>query len=274
MNPRPVILFRTYEYEQEAAIAARYLPVLENLAQIKPNDLVIGRFSLQPFYDLVAAEIEGKGAQLLVSYADYYFISHLLQWSGLLAGLTPRSWDVEQIAEIPELPHGYFIKGETNSLKHEWQSSYTADQDAILALVNNLRAQPLLAAQTMVVREFVPLQTYFLTAAGLPITEEYRFFILDGQVISGGFYWQSYLPAIRAAGFEPDFHCVPSDFLAEVARRLEFLRFFVVDVAITAAGEPLVIEINDPGMSGLGGNDAERLYAALAQRLGGVKTNR
>ena len=268
MNLRPVILFRTYEYEQEAVIAARYLPVLENLAQIKPSDLVIGRFSLQPFYDLVAAEIESKGAQLLVSYADYYFISHLLQWSGLLAGLTPRSWEATQIAEIPELPHGYFIKGETNSLKHDWQSTYTTEKDSILDLITNLRNQPLLATQTMVVREFVPLQTYFLTPAGLPITEEYRFFVLDGQVISGGFYWQSYLPTIKAAGFEPDFRRVPSDFLAEVSRRLDFLRFFVVDIAITAAGEPLVIEINDPGMSGLVGNNAEILYANLARHLG------
>jgi hypothetical protein len=268
MNLRPVIFFRTYEHVSEAAIAARYLPVLENLTQIKSGDLVIGRFSLQPFYDLVAQEIESKGAQLLVSYAGYYFISHLLQWGDLLMGLTPRSWEASQIAEIPDLPHGYFIKGETNSLKHDWQSTYTTDKGLILDLVTRLRSQPLLATQTMVVREFVPLQTYFLTPAGLPITEEYRFFVLDGQVISGGFYWQSYLPSVQAAGFTPDFNRVPVNFLTEVARRLDFLRFFVVDVAITATGEPLVIEINDPGMSGLGGNQAEILYANLAQRLG------
>jgi hypothetical protein len=249
-------------------VAACFLPVLDNLGQICPGDLVIGRFSLQPFYDWVAAEIEACGAKLLVSYADYDFISHLLNWSDLLADLTPRTWTASQRSDIPELANGYFIKGETNSLKHDWRSTYTAERAEIEDLVANLRVHPLIANQTIVVREFTPLRTYFLTPAGLPITEEYRFFILDGHVISGGFYWQSYLPEIQRRGFTPDPQHIPLAFIDEVVRRLPALRFFVLDIALTATGEPLVIELNDPGMSGLVGNDPATLYGNLAQKLG------
>ena len=260
---RPVILFRTFEHEAEAQAAARHIPVLERLDDVRSGDLVIGRFSLVPFYEGVEGEIASKGGRLLVPYADARYIAQM-GWLADLREMTPATWFASNLSAIPaDLAHGYFVKGVTNSRKHEWQRSFAATSAELPALIADLASDPLIGGQEIVVREFRPLATYGVAATGLPITDEYRYFVLDGQVLSCGYYWDSYVGAL---GIKPDPGRIPAGFVAEAIARIP-LRHYVMDIALTAQGEPLVVEINDPGLSGLAGNDPDVLYAALARAL-------
>jgi hypothetical protein len=47
------------------------------------------------------------------------------------------------------------------------------------------------------VRQYIPLKNFGTGINGLPITEEYRFFILDGKIISSDFYWSEHLEYIK-----------------------------------------------------------------------------
>jgi len=259
---RLVVLFRTFEHEDEAQVAIRHLRLITRLEEVRAGDLVVGRFSLTPFYEALEAEILARGAHLAVPYADARYIADM-DWVKDLKGMTPATWIGGDVSAIPaDLPHGYFVKGVTHSRKHEWSRCYARTHGELPGLIEGLRADPLIGSQAIAVREFVPLHVYGTTETGLPISEEYRLFVFDGRVMSAGFYWSSY-----AARFsiEADPARIPSAFIAEVISRIP-LRHFVMDIGITADESPIVIELNDPGLCGLSGNDPETLYAALAQQ--------
>jgi hypothetical protein len=67
-------------------------------------------------------------------------------------------------------------------------------------------------------------------------------------------------------GFRPDPSRVDPIWLSEVISRIP-VRHYVLDVGVTETGGLVVVELNDPSMSGLCGNDPHALYANLAARL-------
>jgi hypothetical protein len=88
---------------------------------------------------------------------------------------------------------------------------------------------------------------------------------LDGQVLASGFYWSGYQDDIEQ---EMDPGAVPEDFLRAVICRVEeHIRFWVLDVARTEAGDWIVVELNDAQMSGLSAIEPEALYKALRAAL-------
>lgn len=270
---KPVVYIRKSDLHDVAAqseidAAAHYLNVVVNLDEIQKGDLVIGRFSLMPFYKMVEQEIESRGAKLLVSHDDYVYISDMRCWYPALQNMTPRTWFGEGIKDAPQNIDKWFVKGITNSRKHDWnKSAYVDNRDALSMVVGALKNDPLIGNQILAYREFVPLNTYFTDDKGMPITEEYRFFILDGKVLSSGYYWSSHQRFLMDNDIHPDPRNIPSEFVQRVIDRIP-LRHYVVDFAITAEGEPIVIELNDPSMSGLCGNSAKNLYRALAKTIG------
>lgn len=120
--------------------------------------------------------------------------------------------------------------------------------------------------QGLVVREYVPLVKLGEGLNGLPITNEWRFFFYGTNVLAKGFYWQGSHPelAMYAALSEE------AELLANYAasRIAPHAMFFVIDLAETAAGNWIVIEVNDGQMSGLCGADPHELYRNLAHHVG------
>jgi hypothetical protein len=112
------------------------------------------------------------------------------------------------------------------------------------------------------VREYVPLRRLATGLNGLPISKEFRVFVLDGKILASGFYWSSHVDDLDHV---PSPSEIPAAFLQEVITRVgDNIRFWVVDVAHTEAGDWIVIELNDGCMSGLSEVRAEALYCALA----------
>jgi hypothetical protein len=121
----------------------------------------------------------------------------------------------------------------------------------------------ILEHQIIYAREYVPLKTYFTAPHGLPITEEFRFFVCMGKVLCDGYYWSNYSEEFPG-GKAPDPSRVPSIFLQDVIKRVgDKATFYVIDVAQAENGDWIVIELNDGQMSGLSDCDPERLYKNL-----------
>lgn len=265
---KPVVLFRaSLAEEHEMKVCEEYFPVITQRTHVKNDNLVIPRFSALPWYKELEADVECMGGKLLNTYRQHCYVADLRNWYYDLGEYTPRTWFY--LDQIPtEGP--FVLKGQTNSMKFNWRTHmFAKDKFEAGEVYGRLAADGHVGAQQIYIRQYVPLRKLADGLQGLPISEEYRFFVLDGQVISGAFYWSSHTEYIEEeVGYKPDANLVPRDFLNKVISIIApRVRFFVVDIAKTENGEWIVIELNDGQQSGLSDNDSHVLYSNMAKML-------
>ena len=130
----------------------------------------------------------------------------------------------------------------------------------------NLTSDSLIGSQKIYVRKYVPLREVGTRIDGRPVTEEYRVFVLDGKILSKAFYWSEYYDVVKPEDQDPA--NIPEGFLSGLVDAVgDSIRFWVVDVARTAKGSWMVIELNDGQMSGLSLTDPCKLYKEMATIL-------
>lgn len=262
---RPVILYRTppdLDFAEESAIQ-RHLPMIHIRTRVQSGDLVIGRYSVLPYYSELALDVRYLGGELVNSYSQHRYIADLKNWVEDLYDMTPRTWG--RLEDLPE-KGPFILKGETNSRKDKWLTHMYAETKADAVQVwLRLKDDPLFADQQIYIREFVPLKKLHTGINGMPVSEEYRFFVLDGKVLTGAFYWSSHTADLKTV---PSADAVPEAFLTKALAAIgNYATFYVIDVARTESGQWIVVELNDGQMSGLSENDPDKLYAAIAQRF-------
>lgn len=266
----PTILYRRLDNADLGeldAIEGTGFKLVESRIDIKPGDLVIGRFSVLPFYNEQERDINLVGATLINSYKQHCYIANLMNWYEDLKDFTPKTWtSLEQISY-----NGPFVlKGHTNSRKFQWDTHmYAKDVPTAANIAVELSNDSLIGYQDIVYRQYVPLKTYFNGIHGLPITKEFRFFVAYGQILSGGFYWSSHVWELRDKGFEiPETTEVPRAFLRSIVDRIgKSANFYTIDVAQTESGDWILIELNDGQMAGLSENDAFQMYFNLKRAV-------
>jgi hypothetical protein len=230
---------------------------------------VVARYSCLPYYQEFEQDVLALGAQLINTHAQHRYIADLQSWYQDLHDLTPRTWF--QVSDVPlDQPGSFVLKGETNSKKFGWDRyMFAPSRQDLGAIQVRLQDDMFLGTQRIYAREFVPLKTYMVGIHGLPVTDEYRFFVLDGEMLCGAYYWASHTEDLVDMGIFPDVQTVPPQFLSDVVSRVgNKARFYVVDVAQTADGRWIVIELNDGQMSGLSDIRPADLYGAIARKLG------
>ena len=265
---RPVVLYRPYEFEYSdgelEAMRANF-PTTPYRSDIVKDDLVIGRYSVLPFYREQAEDFSKAEAELINSYHQHRYIADLSKWYSDLEGLTPKTWfDLDFIDGAGP----YVLKGETNSRRQKWSTHmYAEDADRARRVYARLKDDQLLANQTICIRKFEKLRSLGTQVNGMPIGLEYRFFICDQQILSGGFYWSS---CVGDCSEIPPVSVVPQEFLEEVVAKIgDSARYYVIDVGQRADGQWIVIELNDAQMSGLSENRPEVLFSNLRLVLNG-----
>jgi len=263
----PTIYFqRNLVDDNEKKAAACYFPVVIRRTDIPDGSLVIPRYSALPNNKELEEDIKNFGSKLINSHTEHVYVADLKNWYSHLEGLTPRTWFA--LDQIPD--QGPFVlKGATNSKKNQWHTCMFAEtkQKAIDVFVRLTEDGYIGGEQPIYVREYIQLKKLCdpVSSWSAPISEEYRFFVLDGQILIGGFYWEGYLDIIEER-VDPSF--VPQDFLQEVIDRVkDSIRFFVVDVARTQEGKWIVIELNDGAQAGLSAIKPQLFYERLAKRI-------
>lgn len=261
----PVIVYRNdIDWKHEAAAAKKYFTCHHSRVLVKPNDLVIPRFSALPFFKEQEEDYKLLGAKMINSYQDHIYIADIQNWHYDLYEYTPRTF--YRLEDIPSDAGPFVLKGETNSKKFQWDKMmYAKDKSEAIRIAGLLMNDSLLQYQKIVAREYIPLETFKIGIGGLPITREYRFFVYKDRILSGGYYWSSHVDELD---FKPDPDEVPREFLNEVIDIVkDKTNFYVIDVAKTQDGQWIVIELNDGSMSGLSENDPEVLYSNLKKAL-------
>lgn len=267
---KPVILFRVEDLslEEEHRVACRYFDVLTSRTQIPSNHLVIPRYSALPYYRELEKDVKNLGSELINSYNQHRFIADLVNWTDVLKDYTPRTWTQREIPYLPE-DCSFILKGETNSRKFLWDTHmYAKTRSDVTKVMLNLLNDSLISTQSIVVREHVPLKTYMTAFHGLPITKEFRFFVLDSQIVGSGYYWASHIEDLPEV---PDPTEVPIIFLKKIMKIIEEQplapRFYVLDIGQKETGDWILIEMNDGSQSGLSCVDPDDLYRNMFQTL-------
>lgn len=234
------------------------------VSQIPAGSLVVPRFRAIPFGPELDKEVQLLGSHLVNSYSQHRNIADLFTWVHLLDGLTAKAYSIE---DIPKLPEGeYFVKGETNSIKNKWfDSAYAETKHDLLRVVNNVLSDTYVGSQRIVIRPFQHFRLLGKAVDSRPIFHERRVFVLDGEILSEGFYWSNH---VEYSGVQPlDFTKYMTALMDAIDRTKHLARFYVIDMAEYPDGSWAVVELNDGCMSGLSDNDPKTLWANFAKTV-------
>jgi hypothetical protein len=258
----PVLLVRKqFASKYELRFAEKHFPIEESRVLCQ-NGLVVGRYSVLPFYDELDRDLKLLGARLVNSLDEHRWIV-TFDYYRELKEFTPETWD-ENNLHLCTHDGPFVVKGKMSSRKHEWGTRMFAPtrQEAI-ALAKRLKEDSDIREQGIVYRKFVPLRTFEVGHNGLPYANEWRFFYLKEKLLSVGYYW-SLSDCVRRAELAP----AALQLAQEVARiAARFTTFFTMDLAETEGGDWILIELNDGQMAVPSENDPDELYRNLRAAL-------
>lgn len=266
----PVILFRADRYlEDELRVAERHFTVVRYRAEVPKGSLVICRFSALPFYNELCQDLKLLGSEPINTFAQHQYIANFdYYWD--IEDLTFPSW--ERLSDIPRSLHNqaFVVKGRTNSRKGQWlEKMYAPNFLAASRIATELATDGLIGQQGVIARQFIPLETFETGATGTPFTNEWRVFYYRGKRLAHGYYWGGLSDWSHVDRATPDFELNGLKVADEAAQRVkDTAPFVVVDVAKTAEGRWLVVELNDGCQSGLNDViDPEVLYRNLREAV-------
>lgn len=247
----------------ELTAASNYFKTTDLISNCSKNEIIIGRYSMVPFYFDQQREIQNIGAKCINSYNQHLYVSDLGNYVVDLNNFTPRTWN--SLNDLPD-DGPFILKGETNSRKFNWkQNMFANNKKEAIMVSNRLVDDSLIGQQKIYIRQYIPLFKYMDGINGMPVTKEFRFFIAFGQILSGGYYWQNYIDDI---GETPSPDEVPKDFLQKIIEIIgNKSNFYTIDVAQTETGDWIVIELNEGQQSGLSCNDPYKMYENLSKVL-------
>lgn len=233
-------------------------------SEIPENSLVVGRYSVLPFYRELEEELKLKNSALINSYSQHRYIADITQWYIDLKKFTPKTY-----TEWGDLNVGsWIVKGKTSSRKHQWKTHMFAQgRDELLRVIRTLMDDSVISQDGLVVREYIPLKKICDGLNGLPIVKEWRLFFLGENYLAGGYYWSTHFEEyVERFGVD-----VPNDvvdFAKSIAKIVsQKTNFFVLDIAEKEDGGYILVEINDGQMSGLSCVEPYELYKELASSL-------
>jgi len=264
---KPVILFRAGLAEEDEKIAARtYFKVVNQRAQIKPGELVIPRYSALPFFHELVVDVDYLGGKVINNVRQHNFIADLENWYAVLSDVTPKTWF--RFEDIPPEEDGmpFVLKGATNSKKHQWLTHMFAPNRTEAAKIYwELSHDGLICDQNVYIRKFVKLKKLLDGINGMPVTNEWRTFVMHGHVLASGYYWSNYWDDLEE---KPQMDEAAYALIQKVIDRVGYgSNFYVIDIGQLEDGSWILIELNDGMMSGLSMVDPVELYRNMAVLL-------
>jgi len=268
------LLFRNDANTDQEFETARWVMggnVFQLRSSIPDNSIVIGRYSVLPFYKELEEDLLTKGSRLINTHAQHKYIADMEYYQDV-KDFTFKTWfDTHEMMSDP-YNGPVVVKGKINSRKHEWdEKMFAEDKIKACVLGSALHCDDLLAPQGIIYRQYVPLETFEIGIHGLRFTNEWRFFFLGNTCVGSGYYWSnaSNESLEKAMSFRMDkawekFEEFTQGIADIVSKKANF---FVLDIAMTESGEPILVEINDGQMSGLSMVHAKRLYSEIKWHL-------
>lgn len=265
----PVILFRSsLAEEEELSCAKKYFNVIESRADIKKGQLVIGRYSVLPYYRELEIDVLKLGAQLVNSNFEHQYVADIQNWYPDFEEITPKTW--MRLEDVPQDYTGSVVlKGHVNSRKQLWKTMMFAQtRKEMFDVYFNLMNDSLISHQGVCIREFVDFVKYGINdITGCPISKEYRIIVYNQKPIAQGYYWSNYAEDVGADVLNEE---LPKDFIQDAINRVGFdSNFWILDIGQLVDGTWTVVELGDAQMAGLSCIDQDIFYKNLREAIGG-----
>ena len=205
-------------------------------------------------YAGIEAELEKMGMKLLVHEAAHLRCSTIEKWYPALKEKTPFTKIYDKLPDVQEILKDFsfpvFIKGNRQTNKHKRSQCIIENVEHYNALREEWNRDSILSWQKAAVREYVPLLEIDSESfpEQVPISYEFRFIYFEGKCMAYGPYWR--------IGRQ---YVLPERELQEVLKLTDWaaerlgVAFPAIDVAKTASGEWIIIEVNDAQESGFVG---------------------
>lgn len=187
----------------------------------------------------------------------------------LLGELTPDTVFItspEQVHEaVKSLGFPIFVKGAVQSRKSRgWQACVADNPEHLERLCAALFSLEARSRGRVALRKLVRLRHARIGPGRFPFGREFRFFVLEGEILAGGYYWEGDDPLASLTVPETvEVHAL----VREAARRVA-TPYLTVDVGQDEAGKWWVIETGDGQFSGLSQTPRLELWSQLQVRLG------
>jgi hypothetical protein len=225
-------------------------------------------------YSLCYQALEARGVRLVNTPDAYRHGHHLPESYPVIEGHTPRSvWlpvagevDPERVMDLlrPFGDTALVVKDYVKSQKHFWEEACfippASDRRAVERVVRRfLELQGPDLVGGLVFREFVDFEPVGRhLKSGMPLTLEYRLFVLGGRALLCTEYWEA--GDYRGEG-------LPLERFVDLAANVRS-RFFTVDVARKRDGDWMVVELGDAQVAGMPERaDVVTFYRGLAMGL-------
>jgi hypothetical protein len=258
----PLLLARSEHMSKyERQFAAKHFPIEES-RMLCHGKLVVGRYSVLPFYEELERDLRLIGSRLVNSAEQHRWIS-TFDYYQEVKDFTPETWDESNI-HLCDHNGQFVVKGKRSSKKWDWKTRMFAEsKEAALKLGERLKEDSDIAEQGIVYRRFVPLKTFEVGRNGLPYTNEWRLFYLGTTLLDAGYYWSVGDCVSQATISEAALKLAQQ--IAEIVAR--FSTFYTLDLAETDSGDWILIEVNDAQMAVPSEHDLDTLYRKLNQGL-------
>lgn len=265
---KPVVLFRHDRNKlEELEVCQQYFNTVDTRTECclggrRGNGIVIGRYSVLPYYRELVKDLAYSGCRLINSAWEHEWIANF-EYYDVLKEYTPETWREHEMAHCT-FNGSFIVKGMTNSRKHQWDTHMFANtKSGAMEIAHKLHNDMMLAEQELIFRKYVPLKQFEIGINGLPFSNEWRFFFYKDIMLTNNYYWTTLddmkKPYITQEGIDFANH------IASIASK--YTTFFVLDIAEKERGGWILIEINDGQMSGLSRNDPHVLYSELEKAL-------
>ncbi len=202
-------------------------------------------------YTGIEEALEEHGMKLLVHQGEHIRCSTIEKWYPILQEKTPFTKVYEELPDVTEILNDFslpvFIKGNRQTNRHKRSQCIIENAVQYLNLQKEWKRDPILSWQKVAVREFIPLQIIDSESFPdqVPISYEFRFFYFEGKCMAYGPYWNI-----------GQRYALPETELSKVLKLTDWaaeklgVSFPAIDVAKTAEGEWIIIEVNDAQESG------------------------
>lgn len=254
-------LGQIYLLDFEALLQGEIKKALRRMPQGGGSKIVYHGWMMTPtVYADFYTGLTDKGYHLLNHPTQYVACHHIANWYPVIEEFTPKTVIVhsDNVRQILDAARSFgdsslIIKDFVSSQKHNWKeacfipcASDPVSAARVIATFVAMQKEVDGVQGGVVIREFVPLRSIGNhPKSGMPLSQEFRAFVLNGKVISQSKYWEF-------GEYAKD--TPPKSLLKEISSRIyEELgsNFFTVDLAQKANGEWICIEVGDGQVSSL-----------------------
>jgi hypothetical protein len=223
---------------------------LRPLWPTRPPEIAIwlGSIPSHERYHAVYEALRRRGALLCNSPDAFARAMYLDRACARLGDLTPRTAIVahggDLHAAVTSIGLPVFVRSSTRSLKADgWSSCVAHSVDVAAQIADRLRSG---GDTTILVRQVLSLRHAEISGIGVPVSREFRAFVLRGAVIALGFYW----PGGSTLSALDDHERAAVVRVAETAAERLETPYVAVDVAQAENGRWWVIDVADAQFAG------------------------